>query len=170
MSWRIIAIGLPLPRRGTDERKSNDFTPIWDRAKEVFPEFVIVEADTNGDGEPGFKGVDDDGDGQVDNGNRDDDDEDGIKDEDWLDTVVFFLQLDQLIERHPVPWDETGSDGITGRDFIEMTIAEDVSRFRVERITGSGNGEIVDITLEVTGAETGETVSLHSRVRIGGSP
>lgn len=127
-------------------------------------------ADTNADGEPGFAGVDDDGDGQVDNGNQDDDDEDGVTDEDWLDTVVFFLQFDELIERHPVPWDVTASDGITGRDFIESTIAENVSRFRVERITGSGKGEIVDITLELTGPETGETFSLHSRVRIGGAP
>ena len=127
-------------------------------------------ADMNGDGVPGYIGVDDDGDGQIDEGNIEDDDEDGTKDEDWLDAVVFYLQSDSLIERHPVPWDENGTNGITGRDFIESTIAEDVSRFRVERIPGSGNGEIVDITLDVTGAETGETVSLHARVRIGSNP
>ena len=126
-------------------------------------------ADMNSDGKPGYAGVDDDGDGQIDEGNNADDDEDGAIDEDWLDAVVFYLRGGILIERHPVPWDQTSSNGITGLDFIESAIAEDVSRFRVERITGSGNGNIVDITLDLTGAETGETFSLHSRVRVGGA-
>ena len=124
----------------------------------------------NNDGVPGYIGVDDDGDGQIDAGNKEDDDEDGTTDEDWLDAVVFFLQSDSLIERHPVPWDETGTNGINGRDYIESTIAEDVSRFRVERIPGSGSAEIVDITLDMKGVESGETVSLHTRVRIGSAP
>jgi len=127
-------------------------------------------ADMNGDGEPGYKGVDDDGDGQVDEGNKEDDDEDGTRNEDWLDAVVFYLKDDALIERHPVPWDETASNGITGRDYIELTIAEGVTRFRVERIIGSGKGDIVDITLEVTGEDTGEVLSLHTRARIGAVP
>ena len=127
-------------------------------------------ADMNGDGAPGYVGVDDDNDGVIDEGVAADDDEDGAIDEDWLDAVVYFLQSDSLIERHPVPWDENAINGITGRDFIESTIAENVSRFRVERIPGSGNGEIVDITLDVTGVETGEIVSLHTRVRIGSNP
>ena len=127
-------------------------------------------ADMNGDGAPGYIGVDDDGDGLIDEGSSADDDEDGTSDEDWLDAVVFFLQSDSLIERHPVPWDETLDTNVTGRDFIESTIAEGVSRFRVERIPGSGNGEIVDITLDITGVESGETVSLHTRVRIGSTP
>jgi hypothetical protein len=74
-----------------------------------------------------------------------------------------------LIERHPVPWDEDNGGIVSGRDFIESPIAEGVSRFRVERVVGNGNAEIVDITLDVTGAASGETVSLHSRVRIGGT-
>ena len=127
-------------------------------------------ADMNGDGEPGYAGVDDDGDGLIDEGSSADDDEDGTTDEDWLDAVVYFLQSDSLIERHPVPWDENLDTNVTGRDFIESVIAEDVSRFRVERVPGSGNGEIVDITLDVTGVETGETVSLHARVRVGSNP
>ncbi len=128
--------------------------------------------DMNGDGKAGRKTVDDDGDGQIDEGDKNDDDEDGAVDEDWLDAVVFYLQSDSLIERHPVPWDEdqTAPAGINGRDFIESTIAEDVSRFRVERVAGSGGAEIVDITLEVTGVDSGETVSLHTRVRIGSNP
>lgn len=127
-------------------------------------------ADMNGDGAPGYLGVDDDGDGQVDEGNKDDDDEDGASDEDWLDAVVFYLQNDALIERHPVPWDEDGGGFVSGSDFIESVIADNVSRFRVERFAGSGKNEIVDITLDVTGKETGETISLHRRIRVGGAP
>jgi prepilin-type N-terminal cleavage/methylation domain-containing protein len=123
--------------------------------------------DMNGDGAPGIVGVDDDDDGQIDEGSSRDDDEDGTSDEDWLDAVVFFLQSDSLIERHPVPWDEDNGGIVSGRDFIESPIAEGVSRFRVERVVGNGNTEIVDITLDVTGAASGETVSLHTRVRLG---
>jgi len=130
-------------------------------------------SDTNDDeqqnvnNEDPLNGLDDDKDGSIDEGSAADDDEDGTSDEDWLDAVVFYLQSDLLGERHPVPWNENPGPGIDGRDFIESTIAENVSRFRVERIAGSGNGQIVDITLEVTGAETGELVSLHTRVRVG---
>ena len=106
-------------------------------------------ADMNGDGGPGIIGVDDDADGQIDEGNSADDDEDGSSDEDWLDAVVFFLQGGSLIERHPVPWDEDNGGIVSGRDFIESTIAEDVSRFRVERVADSGSSEIVDITLGI---------------------
>ncbi len=127
-------------------------------------------ADMNADGAPGYAGVDDDGDGQVDEGgDASDDDEDGSVDEDWMDVVVFHLQGDSLIERHPVPWDETASGGITGRDFVESVIAEGVTRFRVERsATVSGDKQLVDLTLELAGA-TGAVVSLSTRVRVGGA-
>lgn len=42
-------------------------------------------ADMNGDLQPGLAGIDDDGDGQVDEGDKDDDDEDGSTDEDRSD-------------------------------------------------------------------------------------
>ena len=126
-------------------------------------------ADMNADGAPGVAGVDDDGDGLIDEGNAADDDEDGADDEDWLDAVVFYLQDDALIERHPVPWDETANGSVTGRDFIESVIAENVTRFRVERpLPGSTNTQLVDLTLELTGAE-GTVVSLNARVRVGGA-
>ena len=113
--------------------------------------------------------VDDDGDGQVDEGNSADDDEDGIVDEDWLDAVVFYMQGGTLVERHPVPWDETANGFISGRDFIESVIAENVTRFRVERPVASSAGQqLVDLTLELTGP-TGSVVSLTSRVRVGGA-
>jgi len=127
-------------------------------------------ADMNGDGAPGIVGVDDDNDGFIDEGSIADDDEDGKRDEDWLDAVVFFLRSDSLIERHPVPWDEDGSGAISGRDYIESAIAESVSRFRVERVVGNGGREIVDITLELIAPTSGETVNLHTRVRIGSAP
>jgi len=124
-------------------------------------------ADMNGDGAPGVAGVDDDGDSQVDEGSSNDDDEDGSTDEDWLDVVVFYLQGDSLVERHPVPWDETANGTITGRDFIESVIAENVTLFRVERPLVSANGsQLVHLTLELTDA-SGDSVSLETRIRVG---
>ncbi|MGB5335126.1 MAG: prepilin-type N-terminal cleavage/methylation domain-containing protein [Woeseiaceae bacterium] len=126
-------------------------------------------ADMNGDGAPGIAGVDDDADGQIDEGDANDDDEDGLVDEDWLDAVVFYLQGDALIERHPVPWDESANGFISGRDYIETVIAENVTLFRVERpVPGSPNEQLVSLTLELTGP-SGQTVSLDARVRVGGA-
>jgi prepilin-type N-terminal cleavage/methylation domain-containing protein len=163
-----------------DESKNNQDDDEWKDRNDEGPingldddgDGVIDEdpaADMNNDGKPGFAGVDDDGDGQVDEGNDADDDEDGSSDEDWLDAVVFNLLGNTLIERHPVPWDENQDGKITGRDFVESIISEDVSRFRVERIAGSGKSSIVDISLDLTGAQTGKIVSLHARVRVGSS-
>ena len=59
--------------------------------------------------------------------------------------------------------------GIDGRDYIETAIAENVSRFRVERVVDRGNGYVVDISLDVIGVETGDAISLQSRVRVGGA-
>lgn len=127
-------------------------------------------ADMNGDGAPGIVGIDDDNDGLIDEGSAADDDEDGSSDEDWLDVIVFYLQNDALIERFPVPWDEDNGGIVSGRDYIESAIADGVSRFRVERSAGIDGTEVVDITLEITAATSGETVNLHTRVRVGGTP
>lgn len=123
--------------------------------------------DMNGDNAPGLAGIDDDGDGQVDEGNVDDDDEDGQADEDWIDAVVFSLQGSTLEWRQPVPWDETGSNGIDGRDWRVSTLAENVSLLRFERIAGGGRFELVDIRIALTGA-SGQVVQLETRVRAGG--
>ena len=80
-------------------------------------------ADANGDGCPGVCGVDDDGDGVVDEGASADDDEDGAVDEDWFDAVVFYLDGGTVQRAIPVPWDETGAGGITGRDFLVSDLA-----------------------------------------------
>ena len=127
--------------------------------------------DMNSDNCPGNCGIDEDGDGSIDEGGTDyDDDEDGLSDEDWHDPLVFYLAGGTLMERTPVPWDESGAGGISGRDFIVEPIAENVTRFRVERIPQNGDRAVtVDLTLELTSPVTGETVSLNTRVRVGGA-
>lgn len=155
-----------------DDERLNGEDEDWINGIDDDADGVIDEdpgADMNGDGAPGVAGIDDDFDGQIDEGNPDDDDEDGLVDEDWLDAVVFHLQGDSLIERHPVPWDESANGFVSGRDFVESVIAENVTRFRVERPVAAGPGEqLVDLTLELTGP-SGAVVSLNARVRIGGA-
>jgi prepilin-type N-terminal cleavage/methylation domain-containing protein len=127
-------------------------------------------ADINEDGCPGICGVDDDGDGSIDEGSVDDDDEDGQADEDWYNVMLFQLQGGLLQQRTPVPWDESGGGLVGGQDFIVSTIAENVTRFRLERVAGvPGNQELVDITLELTSPVSGEVVSLQTEVRVGGA-
>lgn len=154
-----------------DERSSNSnedpVNGLDDDADGVMDE--DPGADMNGDGAPGIVSVDDDGDGQIDEGDASDDDEDGTSDEDWLDAVVFYLQGDSLVERHPVPWDETANGSVTGRDFIVSVIAEGVTAFRVERpLPVSPDEQLVNLTLELTGP-SGEVVSLDASVRAGGA-
>ena len=120
--------------------------------------------DIENDGAPGVIGVDDDGDGSIDEGgtpNKDDDDEDGAKEEDWLDSAVYFLSGTDLLERMP------NLNPADGTDYAERPIAQNVSRFRVERVPGA-RAVLVDITLEVTDPASGEAMSLHTRVRVGG--
>lgn len=131
-------------------------------------------SDNNGDGCPGVCGVDDDGDGNVDEGSSDDDDEDGNGFDDPYDPVVFYLDNGALMQRVPVPWNEDGIDTpdgpVDGRDFVASAIAENVTRFRVERVAGvSGGSQLIDLTLELTSPVSGEMVSLHTRVRVGGA-
>ena len=118
--------------------------------------------DINGDNKPGVIDFDDDGDGNIDEGNNDDDDEDGSRSEDWFDPVVFFLSGSTLIERRP------NLNPVDGTDYTEHAIAENVTRLRVERIPqGNGRAVLVDLTLDTTGA-SGKTISLNTRVRVGG--
>ena len=126
-------------------------------------------ADHNKDSEAGLAGVDDDGDGSIDEDHQHDDDEDGSQDEDWLDTVVFFLVGSELRERTPVPWDTNADSAVTGADFIESTIADNVTRFRVGRLDNDSTVELVELTLELTSPVSGESFSLQTRVRLGGA-
>ena len=121
-----------------------------------------IQQDMNRDVAPGVFNVDDDGDGDIDEGNNDDDDEDGLRNEDWFDAVVFYLSGGNLVERRP------NLNPVDGTDFAEYVIAENVSRFRVERVPGSGmRAVLVDLTLELKTTD-GETVDAHARVRVGG--
>jgi len=127
-------------------------------------------ADMNGDGCPGICGVDDDGDGLIDEGSASDDDEDGKIDEDFYGTVVFYLDSGVIKERVPVPWDISGGGLISGLDYIVSDIAANVTRLRFERLLPAAGGpQLVDITLELTGPDTGETVNLHTQIRLGGA-
>ena len=128
----------------------------------------------NGDGCPGICGVDDDSDGVVDEGAAGDDDEDGGSFDDSYDPLVFFLNAGSLIERMPAPWDTDGisvPDGpVDGRDFIESVIADNVTYFRVERLLAiDGGDQLLDLTLALTSPIIGETVQLHTQVRLGGA-
>jgi type II secretory pathway pseudopilin PulG len=129
-----------------------------------------VKSDMNWDFGPGIAGLDDDVDGTVDEGSQNDDDEDGRNDEDGYDTVVFHLNNGSLLERLPVPWDVNGDSVVNGADFVTSTLAEHVTRFRVERIPHKGGRyQLVDLTLELTSPANGEVVSLNTRVRVGGA-
>jgi hypothetical protein len=119
--------------------------------------------DANGDGFPGIATVDDDGDGAVDEGHLQDDDEDGTSNEDSIDPVVYFLRGTTLVERLP------NLDPADGLDFSERPIAENVSDFRIERLAPGANDRavLVELTLEFATA-SGETVDVTTRVRVGG--
>lgn len=127
-----------------------------------------LDGDANQDSKPGIAGQDDDFDTLIDEGGKkNDDDEDGLEDEDWLDPVVFYLQGTRLLERYPSLTDTNNDALVTGADYTEHAIADNVSRFRVERIQPvAGQVLLVDIILEQT-SKKGEVFSLHTRVRLG---
>ncbi|MFK7896614.1 MAG: type II secretion system protein J [Myxococcota bacterium] len=101
-------------------------------------------ADMNGDGAPGIAGFDDDGDGSIDEGDDADDDEDGQTNEDWFDPVVYFLDNENLVERLP------NLNPASGRDFTDRVIATGVIYFRVARLPlESHRSELVRITLRL---------------------
>lgn len=110
---------------------------------------------------PGLSGVDDDGDGVIDEGDKNDDDEDGQKNEDWLDPVVFYLNGNDLIERTPT------IDPADGTEYLENIIANQVSHFEVSRLPiGSGRATLVSIELTITAAD-GESFSLSTTIAVG---
>lgn len=128
------------------------------------------KGDNNFDGASGIIGVDDNGNGFIDEGAVRDDDEDGSTNEDWYNPVVFYLAGDVLTQRLPVPWDVNLDSNVDGLDYVTSDLAENVTLFRVERLPASGAGwQLVDITLELTHPESGERVSLQTRVRVGGA-
>jgi len=123
--------------------------------------------DMNNDNLSGKLG-DDDNDGLTDEGAPVNDDEDDLDDEDWLDPLVYYLAGTTLVERLPVPWDENGDSQVTGADYVENILAENVSRFEVTRQDFSSNRTVlVTIILELTGAG-GASYSLSTMLRVGG--
>lgn len=122
--------------------------------------------DMNGDGLSGIGGFDDDGDGTADEDDKNDDDEDGSINEDWFDAVVFYLQGSSLIERRAVPWDENSDSVISGLDFVESTIADNVTQLRIERLPLNGGEQLVDITLTLSDSN-GETININTQVHLG---
>jgi len=117
--------------------------------------------DINNDSAPGVVGIDDDGDSLIDEGHDDDDDEDGTRDEDWYDPVVFFLSGTTLMQRIP------NINPTDGTDYTEYPIAENVTQFRVERIPqGTGRAILVDLSLTVTDSN-GESAQINTQVRVG---
>ena len=112
------------------------------------------------DDKAGLAGVDDDGDGSVDEGNKNDDDEDGVKNEDWLDPVVYYLNGSNLIERVPA------IDPVDGTDFIETTISTRISQFQVTRLPLAGESPLVLIELELTSSD-GEVFGLSATMAQG---
>lgn len=128
--------------------------------------------DMSGDLMPGLYRVDDDGDGSIDEGGIFallNDDEDGSADEDWQDTVVFYLEGGALKERMPVPWDANNDGKVDGKDTVTSVLANNVSQFRVERLPReNGRAQVVEISLTLTGAK-GATVTLKTRLRVGGA-
>jgi prepilin-type N-terminal cleavage/methylation domain-containing protein len=124
-----------------------------------------VPVDMDDDGRPGVSGVDDDGDGVADEGNYSDDDEDGRVSEDGIEPVVFHLNGATLMERVPVPWDVNKDGSVNAGDWVDEPLAEGVTFFRVERITG-GRSDLVDLTLELASA-SGIRVRLATRRRVG---
>ncbi|MGE0486588.1 MAG: prepilin-type N-terminal cleavage/methylation domain-containing protein [Gammaproteobacteria bacterium] len=128
-------------------------------------------ADMNGDGAPGLAGVDDDGDGAVDEGNVADDDEDGLVDEDWLDTVVYYLAGSTLMKRVPVPWDTNGDALLTGADYIETALIEGVEFFAVaRRVLPAARYDSVELTLRLAATATTEALEVSATVRVGAQP
>lgn len=127
-----------------------------------------TQADMNDDGFAGVGGVDDDNDGLIDEGSFTDDDEDGPADEDWLDTQVYYLAGDTLIERRSVPWDASGDGSINGQDFVESPLVDNVRRLAFTRLSPPLGGEVVvQIDLEVADAR-GQSISLQAQVQLAG--
>ena len=99
-----------------------------------------------------------------------DDDEDGVIDEDWWDTVVFYQVGTSIIERTPVPWDESGGGLVSGLDYVEHTLVTNVTQFQVERVPAPNGGPpLVNLVLTRTDAE-GVPNTLSTTVRVGATP
>ncbi len=105
-----------------------------------------LKSDMNEDDEPGIAGVDDD-------------DDDGSKNEDWMDTVVYYLDGTSLIERLP------NINPIDGTDYSERAIAEGVTGFTIQRVSAM-RAILVTLNLTLTDSNN-ETLDLSQTLRVG---
>lgn len=130
-----------------------------------------LPADETNDGGAGIIGIDDDGDGAVDNGTSFiDNDEKGTTGSapvapktgaDWIDPVVYYRVGTQLMERLP------NVAPFNGNDYTVRPIADNVTAFSVTRVaTGNRRGREVLIQLTLAGPG-GETGSWTRRLRVG---
>ena len=119
-----------------------------------------ADEDMNSDDSPGIKDVDDDGDGKVDEGKKKDDDEDGKRNEDWLDIMLYRLDGNRIIERMPTIG---ASDGA---DYTERTLTSNVTGFSVVRRT-LGTTALIDINVSL--ALGSESLTSTLTVRLGGA-
>ncbi|MBI4714747.1 MAG: prepilin-type N-terminal cleavage/methylation domain-containing protein [Nitrospirae bacterium] len=146
-------------------------------------------SDITADGAAGIVGIDDDGDGQVDEGNVDDDDEDqgpadeddddgdglidedpagsgvdedgdGVTDEDPIDPVVFYLDTATKRLIQRLPDCTTTAFN----DFVETPIASNVKTFQVTRVTG-GSGVLVSMTLVLESSGSSVTLATQALAR-----
>jgi hypothetical protein len=129
-----------------------------------------LPADETHDGAAGMKGIDDDGDGSIDNGGSTDNDEDGTVGEapvppkngnDWIDPVVYRVSGGQLLERLP------NLNPTSGADYAERVIADKVVSLEVTRIA-TGNRRTREVLVVLTlGDPAGETATWARRLRLG---
>lgn len=129
-----------------------------------------LPADATRDGAAGIKGIDDDGDGSIDDGGSTDNDENGSLGDapispksgaDWIDPVVYRVSNGQLLER--LPNINPGS----GADYTERPIADKVVSLEITRIA-TGNRRTREVLVRLTlGDPAGETATWTRRLRLG---
>lgn len=160
----VLAVALPpgLDRDGdgfADADNDHNGTPDDD-----------LPADETRDNAAGIKGIDDDGDGTIDNGGSTDNDEDGTLGDapvspksgaDWIDPVVYRVSNGQLLERMP------NLAPTSGADYTERVIADRVVSLTVTRIA-TGNRRTREVLIVLTlGDPAGQTASWTRRLRLG---
>lgn len=115
-------------------------------------------ADMNGDECPDICFRDDDVDGSYDEGNRNDDDEDGMTNEDPIDPLIFYVKNGSLYERKVIWNPSTSLSEVT-----ENKLIDNVSRFVVTRLLGANGKTLINVILEVS-AGGGNSVRLESEI------
>lgn len=85
-----------------------------------------------------------------------------LADEDWEDSIEFYLSSDDLVQRTPVTWEDSTND------YIEEIIATQVTDFSIERSTQNGNRPaLIAITLQLSGPDQVGEVRLSTQMRAG---